>query len=208
MKATKNNPDVQTNQLASGRRIKLALVALLCCAISSCTPTLHPLFTHADRTYDPELAGIWLNHEQDNKFTLAWFAEGKIYSLRTELKDQPATPGDFNAILGKIGKHRFLNLVPKRPTSLDAKSFYGGHFIQTFTFWKVDLKGDKLTLTPLNYQWVEAMIKAKKLGIKYEQQDGGFITLTASTEELKAFVLKYADDSSAFSGGLQFERKK
>ena len=26
-KATKNNPDVQTNQLASGRRIKLALVA-------------------------------------------------------------------------------------------------------------------------------------------------------------------------------------
>ena len=131
-----------------------------------------------------------------------------MYNLTTEIKDQPATPGDFNAILGTIGKHRFLNIVPKRPNNVSAKSFYGGHFIQTFSFWKVDLIGDKLKLVPLNYQWVEAMVKAKKLDVKYEQQDGGFITLTASTEELKAFVLKYADDPYAFSGGFEFERSK
>jgi len=190
------------------RITKIALLALFGFIFSSCTTSFHSLFTDKDRIFEPVLAGAWQDKEQKATFTLRWFAEGKLYSLNTEMKDQPAAPGEFNAVFGTVGKHRFLEIVPRRPSNIGAKGFYGGHFLQLYSFWKVELDGDVLTLAPLNYQWVEAMDKAKKLDIKHEQQEGGFIVLTASTEELKAFVLKYADDKSAFSGGLTLERKK
>ena len=176
--------------------------------LSSCTPSLHPLFENDERTFEPELAGVWQDKEGENTFTLRWFPDGKMFSLRTELKEQQRVPGQFNAVFGAVGKYSFLQIVPVRPSNITAKSFYGGHFIQTFSFWKVDLDKDKLVLNPLNYRWVEAMLEAKKLSIKHEQQDGGFIMLTASTEDLKAFVLKYADDKGAFSGGFALDRKK
>jgi hypothetical protein len=188
------------------RKTKFGILALACVTLGGCVLSLHPLFTGEDRIFEPTLNGVWQDKEGKGTFTLRWFADGKFYFLQTELKDQPK--GDFNAVLGTAGKYRFLEIVPRRPDNIHAKSFYGGHFIQAFSFWKVTLETNLLTLTPLNYQWVEAMDKAKTLEIKHEQQDGGFIILTASTDELKAFVLKYADDKSAFSDGLTFERKK
>jgi hypothetical protein len=188
------------------RKANIVLMVLLGVVLSGCVLSLHPLFTGGDRIHEPALDGVWQAKDGKGTFTLRWFRDGKSYLLQTELEDQPK--GDFNAALGAIGKDRFLEIVPRRPNNIHAKSFYGGHFIQAFSFWKVALEKDTLTLTPLNYQWIEAMDKAKKLDIKHEQQEGGFIMLTASTEELKAFVLKYADDKSAFSGGLNFERKK
>jgi hypothetical protein len=188
------------------RKVNIVLIILLGAVLSGCVLSLHPLFTGGDSIYEPTLSDVWQDKGGKGTFTLRWFADGKHYFLQTELKDQPK--GDFNAVLGAIGKDRFLEIVPMRPDNIHAKSFYGGHFIQAFSFWKVALEKDTLTLTPLNYQWIEAMDKAKKLDIKHEQQEGGFIMLTASTEELRAFVLKYADDKSAFSDGLNFERKK
>ena len=179
-------------------------VLLLC----SCVTSLHPLFTGDERMSDPALEGVWQDAKGENTFTLKWFPDGKLFMLNTTIKEQPGAPGEFNAVLGTVGKHRFLNIVPKRPHGIHPKSFYGGHFLQTFSFWKVDLDGDKLTLTSVDYQWIEAMLKAKKLDLKYEKQEGGLITLTASTDDLKAFVLKYADDKTAFSDQLIFERKK
>ncbi len=189
-------------------KTKPALFALLSLLLSGCMTSLYPLFTDADKIFDPALAGVWQDDKHENTFTIQWFPDGKLYFLHTEMKEQLVVPGEFNAGLGTIGKHRFLNIVPRRPKNIPANSFYGGHFLQTFSFWKVELDGDKLTLTPLSHEWLKAMLKEKKLDIKTYQPEGGFITLTASTEELKAFVLKYADDKSAFSSGLHFERKK
>jgi hypothetical protein len=190
------------------RNTKIALLGVIGFVFSSCTTSLHPLFTDGDRTYEPALVGVWQDKDKQATFTLRWFADGKLYSLHTEMTDQPAAPGEFNAVLGRVGKHRFLEIIPRRPSNIGAKGFYGGHFLQLFSFWKVELDGDALTLTPLNYQWVEGMAKAKKLDIRCEQQEGGSIILAASTEELKAFVLKYSEDRAAFSDGLKLQRKK
>ena len=188
------------------RKTKLALLALLGLTLAGCVLSLNPLFKDGDGTFDPALNGVWEAPEGKGTFTFRGFPADKFYSLETHFTNQPKA--EFNAVLGTVGKHRFLQLVPRRPDNIHAKSFYGGHFIQACSFWKVTLESNSLTLMSLDYRWVERMDKAKKLDIQHEQQEGGFIILTAPTEELKAFVLKYADDTSAFSDGLTFERKK
>ena len=156
--------------------------------------------------HEPALAGVWRDKEHESTFELRWFRDGRSYYLKTELKDQ--APAEFQAVLGKLGEHRFLQINPMRPENLHPQSFFGGHFFQTYTFWKLDLDGDSLSLTGLDPQWVKSMLEAGKLEIDSEQQEGGFLLLTATTDKLKDFVLKYADDKAAFSGGFNFERQK
>ncbi|HMP76196.1 MAG TPA: hypothetical protein PKE12_07870 [Kiritimatiellia bacterium] len=186
------------------------LGALLAVALLSgaCVPTLHSLFTGQDAAYDPALEGVW--RSASATWTLrAYDSKSGRYQLRTEMKDQP--PAEWQATLGIIGTNRFLELLPKRPNEIHAKTFYGGHFVQLRSFWKVTLGGDSLTLTAMSAKWLESMLKQGSVNIKHEKPEGGFLFLTASTEELHAFVATYADDPGAFpaggdEGGITFTR--
>jgi hypothetical protein len=187
--------------------IRGALLAIAFAA-GGCVPTLNSLFTSKDVTYDPALEGTWQNAEAT--WTIQPFdAKGGRYRLRTEMKDQP--PSEWYATLGTIGTNRFLELLPQRPNEIHPKTFYGGHFVQLRSFWKVALAGDTLTLTSMSTQWLETMLKQNKVTIKYEKPEGGMLFLTASTQELQDFVVKYSDDPGAFQSkggekGITFSR--
>jgi hypothetical protein len=189
------------------RCIQGALLAFTI-ATGGCVPTLNSLFTIKDVAYDAALEGRWQTPEAT--WTIQPFdAKGGRYRLRTEMKDQP--PAEWYATLGSIGTNRFLEILPQRPNEIHQKSFYGGHFIQLRSFWKVALAGDTLTLTSMSTQWLEAMLKQNKVTIKYEKPEGGMLFLTASTQELQEFVAKYADDPGAFplkgdEKGITFSR--
>lgn len=186
--------------------------ALLAVGIVSggCVPTLNSLFTSKDVTYDPALEGIWQNAEA--AWTIKPFdAKGGRYRLHTEMKDQPSA--EWYVTLGIIGTNRFLELLPQRPNEIHPKSFYGGHFIQLRSFWKVSLEGNNLTLTSMSSQWMDTMLKQNKLAIKHERPEGGMLFLTASTPELQEFVAAFANDPGAFptkgdEKGIAFVRGK
>ncbi len=178
--------------------IRISLLVFIGLVSSSCTMSVHSLFNDGDRSLEPALAGVWQDKEQKATLTLRLSTDRKVYSLHTEVKDQPAASGDFNAVLGTVGKHRFLEIIAR---NIGPKGF------DLYSFWKVELDVDSLTLTPLNPHWIEAMDEEKMQVIEHEAAPGG-IMLTASTEELKAFVVKYGDNKSAFSDPLKFQRKK
>ena len=176
--------------------------------MTGCTLNLHTLFTSKDVTYEPSLLGSWLN-EETTWLIKAYDKPTGRYLLQTTMKDQPQA--EFSAILGMIGTNRFLELTPKRPDEIHPKTFYGGHFVQLHSFWKVELNGDDLTLTSLSIKWLETAIKQNKVTLKYEKPEGGILFLTASTQELQEFVSKYANDPEAFPArgdekGIMFKR--
>lgn len=178
--------------------------------LTGCTLNLHSLFTSKDVTYEPSLVGNWQN-EETTWLIKAYDKPTGRYLLQTTIKDQPQA--EFSATLGMIGTNRFLELTPKRPNEIHPKTFYGGHFVQLHSIWKVGLNGDNLTLTSLSMQWLETAIKQNKVNLKCEKPEGGVLFLTASTPELQEFVSKYADDPGAFPSrgdekGIMFERSK
>jgi hypothetical protein len=159
--------------------------------------------------FDEHLVGTWTTQDAAIWDIKPFDKNTGRYTLNTTMKDQP--PGEFYAYLGKIGDARFLELVPKRPDAVHAKTFVGGHFAPLRSFWKVALAGDALTLTSMSTQWLETMLKQNKISIGYEKPEGGMLFLTASTKELQEFVAKYSDDPGAFPSkgdekGLMFSR--
>jgi len=173
--------------------------------------TLHSLFTAKDVVYDPALEGAWKSGETTTWTIKPLDKQTGRYTLQTTMKDQPQA--EYYATLGTVGTNRFLELKPQRPNTIHQKSFYGMHFVQLRSFWKVTLAGDKLVLTSMSSQWLDTMIKQKKTDVRYEKPDEGLLFITASTAELREFVGKYADDAGAFpvtgdEKGLDFVRSK
>ena len=171
------------------------LAALLALASGGCVPTLNSIFTSKDVAGDPAIEGVWQN--ADATWTINPFdAKGGRYRLHTEMKDQP--PAEWHLTLGVIGTNRFVELLPQRPSGIHTKSFFGSHFIQLRSFWKVSLEGNNLTLTSMSSQWMDTMLKQNKLTIAHERPEGGLLFLTASTPELQEFIAAYANDPGAF----------
>ncbi len=191
---------------------KLIVTLLLATLLSGCVLSFYPLFDSGQALYDPDLVGVWkaINADPGKPektkmiFTVTRLSDRNSYWLETEMDHQPK--GLYYAEIGLVGTNRFLQIAPRRPPDIPARSIYGGHFIEAWSFWKMRLDGNKLELADMNYEWLEAMVKAGKVDIKHEQQDRRFIVLTASTRDLQSFVTKYANE--AFGEGIEFDRQK
>lgn len=195
-------------------RIKSILILSLI-FLGGCVLSFYPLFENEEVRYDPALVGVWNavpahapdSTNSDGKITISQAPfMGNTYMVEFDTHDE--VPGRFIAQIGFIGTNRFFQMVPQRPDCIHAKSLFGGHFIQAWSFWKVNLNGDRMSLYDMNEPWLDDMLKAKKLEIKHEQQKGGFIVLTASAKELKAFILKYDTEPGFYMEEMTFSRQK
>ncbi|MEJ2366886.1 MAG: hypothetical protein P8Z49_00680 [Acidobacteriota bacterium] len=176
-------------------KILKILLACTVLAATGCTLTLNPLFTLKDGVYEPSLVGTWRNTEAT--FAIRPFDKSTgRYSVQVHIEEQP--PAKFEATLGKIGAHLFLELTPQRSDALHPKSFYGAHFIALHSFWKVNLYKDALSLSSMSTKWLDSLIKAGKCPVSFKKTANGLLFLTARTSELKKFVKKYEDDPEAF----------
>lgn len=111
------------------RRIWIGLLLLL----GGCVPSLHPLYTEKDLTFDPALLGQWT--EDDGKGTWAFTKAGEK-EYRLVFTDNQGKGGGFQAHLLKIEGRLFLDIFP---TDLDLKEndFFRLHLLPAHTFMLV-----------------------------------------------------------------------
>ena len=183
------------------RTTKILVAFGIALFMASCVPSLHPLFTNKDLVFESALVGTWV--DEDGKNTWAFQKSGdNAYEL---VYTENETPAKFKAHLVRLEKFLFLDIVPEEP---DTKNdFYKGHLIPAHSFAKIWIEGDLLRLATLDGDWLKNMINKKKIKIGHEWLDQTII-LTAPTKDLQKFVLKYAEDSKAFSIKSELHRKK
>jgi hypothetical protein len=112
---------------------------------------------------------------------------------------QVSADGDsayFYASLGQLDSYYFLDLSLRE---LKTKNTWEGlHLVPVHTFSKITFDGDELNIAMYNESWLKKRIKQRQIRIKYEEKPDGGILLTAPTEELQKFVVKYAEEYKAF----------
>lgn len=98
---------------------------------------------------------------------------------------------EYEARLGQLGAYQLLDTYQLiQEDALD-------HLIQAHQFHRLWLGGDTLRLATLDVNWLSTMIDSNKITLPYVRREKEII-LTASTKELQAFVVLYADDPTAF----------
>lgn len=188
-------------------RITKMLVAVgIVVLVLGCVPSLHPLYTEKDVTFDPTLVGVWSEKDKTDTWTFNKSGDNAYELIMT----QDGAPGKFEVHLVRLGELLFLDIYPEEP---DIKpNFYKIHLLPVHTFYRIriDKEKDVLRIAGMNPDWLKENLDEKRITIAHERlgEDVGVgnIVITASTKELQEFVVKHA--AEAFGEPAELQRLK
>jgi len=216
MKITANNSSVSEPEVTSsqnsrqspkgsslvrylGVRIRVIVVGGLAGLFTlGCLPTtLNPFFGPENQVFDSGLIGTW-EMEDDKDLWVFKAGDEKSYEL-TISNDEGS--GKFEARLGMVGEHRFLDLFP------DGSALEEGHhhwmymvlLYPTHTFFQISLDGDQCRLKCLDLDKLVEWMKENPEAITHHIFEDERVLLTGTTAELQEFVSERLKDAELWA---------
>jgi hypothetical protein len=198
------------------KRIKVSVIlfAVVLC-LAGCLTTLHPIFTAKDLISDPRLIGNWEkakdkskviyrqpNVNELNNLSPALQSEaGKIYML-DEKDEQGDIRSTYYAFMVKLGKYYYMDYYPaSEKERQSADNFFAAHYIPMHSIYRIEFKNNNsFDVRRLDGGYLEKLIKNKQIRIRHEVMEDGGIFITAPTEELQQYLIKYSDVPEAYGG--------
>ena len=166
--------------------------------LAGCLPSLNPVYTERDLTFDPAVVGMW----KQPKSAASWeFTKRDDKSYELVYTDESGHTGRFVARLAKIDGTLFLDLFPQEIPG-EENGFYKFHLVPMHTVYLVRRTTPNLELAGMDYGWLDEYL-AKNPGAIAHATFNGRQLITASTAELQAFVGHHKD---AFNGEFRLER--
>ncbi len=101
--------------------------------------------------------------------------------------------------LTEIGGLRYMDFKPYPPKSKELQGRFASNYLFAHTFAQYRMDANGLMIYPIDTEYVEKLIRQKRVRLKHERIGDDEIVLTASTIELRAFLEKYGDDPALFS---------
>lgn len=192
---------------------------ILAVSFSGCLATLHPLFTAKDLVFDARFVGQWSTGDSG---TVIRYEKGTVAAF----KDQPAAlqqladrsyvvtvtaKGEivqqYLGFLLRIGTNMYMDYYPVRtPKQQTYASLYTQQFIPMHTIYRLRFKNDKtFDASQFDQDYLVRLLKQKQLRIRHEEGPNG-IVVTAPTEELQQYVLKYGDVPEAYEDASTYQK--
>ena len=197
-------------------KTKKILFYILSGILGGCVPimSLHPLFSEKDVVFDEKLLGVWI--EDSNTSETIWEftrPDANENAYRLIFSDKEGKKGSFDAHLTKLQNKLFLDIYPSEPPWDEAdpnkvKWPYNTLFlIPAHTFIKIDSIDLNLTMRLTDDEKMDKLFEQDPNAVEHTSVDNKPV-LTATTKELQAFVLKYADDNRLFTNETILSRQK
>ena len=191
-------------------KTKKFLFYLLAAVIGGCVPvvSLHPLFNEKDVVFDEKLLGTWVDPNTTWEFSR--IAEPKN-AYKLIFSDKEGKKGLFVAHLVKLKDKLFLDACPAPWEQQDPNKIEWAYntlfLIPAHTFININSIEPQLKMLRTDDEQMREFLKADPNAVKHTVLEDKPV-LTASTNELQAFVLKYAYDSRVFAETIVLGRKK
>ncbi len=207
------------------KKLLTATVLVAIVMLSGCLSALHPLFTEEDLVFDPKLVGSW-QAGPDNKVytfqqgTAESFGElpeamqklaNKAYLLTITSPKTGEETDKYYAFLARIGKHLYLDYYPTQTQRQKAyPDFYKTNFVQMHSFYRLQAGKDQNSIVIGQFadSYLRTLIDKKQIRIRHELKSDGSYVITAPTEELQQYVLKYGDVDEAYQDNDTYTRIK
>lgn len=194
---------------------KKLLFYMLAGLMGGCVPvmSLHPFYTKENVVFDKKLLGTWVDDQNEPEMT--WHFERtdepeNAYKLIFTGED--GFKGSFVAHLMKLENRLFLDVFPSEvPWELEDPNGLQWPYnllfmVPTHTVVKVDAIGAELKLRLMLETQLDKLIEENPEAIAHIDVEDRAV-LTASTKELQAFILKYADGDKLFTDPVALEPK-
>lgn len=175
----------------NGNHFRLwAIIGLM--TLTGCIPSLNPVYRQEDLIFDSSLLGIWTQAGQKAKWE---FLERDDTSYKLLYTDNEGRQGRFVAHLAKIEGELFLDLFPEQ-MEMEANSFYNFHLVPIHTIYRIRQTKPQMELAAIDYKWLDEELNKEPATIQSSALNGRRL-ITASTDDVRAFVVKNKDSFTA-----------
>lgn len=177
-------------------RVTTAVVAAL--LSSAClVVSLQPVYEPETIAFDPALLGPWIGSDQDMTVT---FERAEWHSYHVTIAE-----GDdrtrVSARLTRVGDRLYLDMSP-----LDGADV-APLLLPVHSFYRLELHDDELSLADLNYEQLERLAKDGTAGLPMVLDARKNVVITASTAELRRWLVTHAGDEGLFAVPTTLRRK-
>ena len=122
-----------------------------------------------------------------------------FYFLRHEENGYEDTIVSYLKVgLTKIGDQTFMDFKPYPVENEVFQGYFAANYVLAHSFARYDIVDNVLGIEPFDAEYIESLIQNKRVRLKHENIGEDGIILTASTEELRAFISKYQHDPALF----------
>ncbi|HEY9259723.1 hypothetical protein [Chitinophaga sp.] len=207
------------------KTLKILLVILLAAiSFEGCITSLYPLYTAKDLVFDKRLLGTWRSDSSAESWKLENLMDKElsVYKDPKEREKQEIIKGSF------INKNTYLLTYTEKGEKVELLlnlvklennfyiDFYPGplngknemlkdYYLPVHSYAKIKIAENGFELWPLDQISIYNLVKENKIRIKHEDLDN-FKVITASTEELQKFVIKFSDNKELFSESRKFKK--
>ena len=190
------------------RNLWMCILAMTVTCFCGCiVQSLHPFYTAKAVIESPVENGEWTMLDKTGKPEMPrpW----KFENDKITVCDEHGASGILKVVYFKVGDKIFMDAIADEPGE-GVCSWWALHLTPVHTVCQVEIQDHHLTLTPIDYEWIEKALKDKTAKIPHlERNEQDFLVFTASSEEWMAFLKTHIDDNKVFSktGALKFVRK-
>ena len=182
------------------RVARFVILVALAASCSGClVASLQPFYDETAIEFDPALVGRWENAEDRSEIRIErgdWKSYKVSYPVRGSLVV-------FTGFLTRIGESRVLDLAPGRPPDPDSL------LIPAHLAVRLQLLGDTLTVTGLDYDWflheTEQGHLSPRLRAVLDSRKN--VVLTAETAVLRGWLGLQPRGGDMFGDEVRFVRK-
>ena len=185
--------------------MKVIAFYLLAVVLGGCVQSsLHPLFTKEQVFFDPNLSGVWKAADSNETWHFSRVENENAYKLVITQTD--GRQGAFLAGLGELENNLFLDVYPVE-SGEKGIDLYQEHLIGVHSFMRIVQIDPTLKIAMVDAEKVDKIVKTDPNVVRYEKVDDKII-LTAETEELQKFVIKYGLNASDDANSIFAEPKE
>jgi len=195
----------------------LLLIPIYVAIVVRCTPSLHPIYTPDDIIYDPALIGTWQEQDSGDSGDVLEFVafpeHGNAYKLTFTNGDRDT--GNFLAHLAGVGDYMFLDLYPELKET-DEVDLAMDWLIGSHMFVLVEQIEPDLIIRDMDYEWLSSYLSENPDVLEHEfvvdpytevhSDPNNRLVLTASPEELQAFMIEHLDTEGAYAEPTVYTR--
>ena len=195
-------------------RIIILATTILTFLVSSCLiKSLHPFYMEDNIEYRPELIGTWMDQDSsiwkfsERSFSESFMGRPKLdNSYKVLYRDPTGKEPDswFLVTLFKLKNAFYLDFEPYVDENI-GDNMAAMHFVPTHSVARVEFFGtNNLAFFWYDEEWLSSLFEQNRVKISHEVVSPGkssstkSYVLTASTEELQKFLLKYGEEINIF----------
>lgn len=179
-------------------KISIFIISFLLVLANGCTlQSLFPLYTEKDVIYNENVLGVWdMGEDETWEFVQKTNKKDSIKGLPPYYQLIVIEKGEeviLDVHLLRLGKYNYFNFYL---TDFDSENSMA-HFnlFPVNTFARTVIHKDSLNIEFFNPDFIATLIEEKKVRIKHVfTDDDERLLITAPTNEIQRFVIKYEDE--------------